>query len=154
MSYDAIFRAQGVLVTLLADLPAAVATVAAEQAQTVKAPGTVYTRTLGTWPLGDDRPVEIKGPQGPLDGNAQSTINELSYWVTVSGVDADRDHLDIELKCYLTALVRVLDNKGAPDGRWACYCGRVDYLPPVERPEEPFIGGIGAEVTVKIAATR
>ena len=152
MAYDGLFRAQTVLTTLLAGLAANTAAVASEQGVTVQAPGTVYTRPLNTWPMDDVRPVEVVGPTGPLDGPKQSTTGDLSYWVMVSGRDADADHLDTELKCYGTALVRTLDKQSSPDGRWSVYCGRVDYAPPSTITEgEPFLGVFGVEVTVKIA---
>lgn len=155
MSYDGIFRAQTVLTTLLGDLGDTVAQVATEQSVTVVAPGTVFTRPLKTWPMGEVRPVEVQGPMGPLDGGSHSTIGELTYWVTVSARDADAASLDTQLKVYGTALVRVLDEKRATDGRWSVYCGRIDYAPPSSVGQDgPFLGAFGVEVTVKIADTR
>ena len=155
MAYDGIFRAETILTTQLgAPFAAEVVTVNAEQTLSAPAPGTVYTYPLQDWPLGDNRPVEILGPQGPLDGNQASTTGELVYWVTVSGNDADRVTLAGHLKVYLTALVRVLDNQNAPDGRWSTSVGQVDYAPPQTGRDSTFTGAVGVQVTVHIADTK
>jgi hypothetical protein len=155
MAYDGIFRAETIITDALGNLAAAVAAVASEHALTVPAPGTVYTYPLEDFPVGDGRPVEVQGPQGPLDGNACSTAGELVYWVTVSAKGAKKDVLAAQLNVYLTALVRVLDKQRAADGRWSTEVGRVDYAPPsTGGRDSTFAGATGVEVVVRIADTR